>query len=358
MKRIIEGLALRVSLLAAFCGLASGCGSSGGSDDESVARAMQRSMQADLTELWSAAKDLQAAAPTPSGRGWDKAMDAAAIASMKAAWVRARTAYEHVEGATAPVFPDVDVAIDERYDGFLATLGAAGDPDPFDDHGVTGMHAIERILYADTIPAGVVTFEATLPGYKAAAFPATEQEAAAFKDQLCGRLVDDTKGLLDAWTPVKIDISGSFQGLIGLVNEQQEKVNKASTDQEESRYSQRTMADLRANLAGTQSIYGLFREWLKKQPAMGPIPNGVEVDASITEGLAALGTLYETVPGDAIPQPPPTWRAEHPSDADLETPFGKLYAAIHDAVNPEKPDSLVSVMNQGAQLLGLPGFVE
>jgi iron uptake system component EfeO len=357
MKRTIEGAALLAGLLAAACGVA-GCGSSGGSDGESVARAMQRSMQADLTELWSASKDLQAAAPTPSGRGWDVTMDAAAIAEMKAAWVRARAAYEHVEGATAPIFPDVDVAIDERYDGFLATLGAGGDPNPFDGHGVTGMHAIERILYADTIPAGVITFESTLPGYKAAALPATEQEAAAFKSELCGRLVDDTKGLLDAWTPAKIDISGAFQGLIGLVNEQQEKVNKASTNEEESRYSQRTMADLRANLAGTQAIYGLFRGWLTRQPASGPIPSGSDVDVSITVGLSALGTLYDTVPGDAIPQPPETWRAEHPSDADLDTPFGKLYTAVHDAVDPQQPDSMVSVMNQGAQLLGLPGFAE
>ena len=75
---------------------------------------------------------------------------------MKAAWVRARTAYEHVEGAIAPIFPELDAAIDERYDGFLADIGPTGDANLFDGTGVTGMHGIERILYSDSIPANVV----------------------------------------------------------------------------------------------------------------------------------------------------------------------------------------------------------
>lgn len=48
-------------------------------------------------------------------------MDAAAIDGMKESWAKARTAYEHIEGAIAPLFPDIDAAIDERYDGFLET---------------------------------------------------------------------------------------------------------------------------------------------------------------------------------------------------------------------------------------------
>jgi iron uptake system component EfeO len=270
--------------------------------------------------------------------------------------VQARDAYEHVEGATAPIFTDLDVAIDERYDGFLADLGP--DDDLFDDQGVTGLHAIERILYAPTTPAGVVAFEVTLPGYVKAAWPATEQEAASFKNVLCQRLVDDTRSLLDKWTPARIDVSGAFDGLIGLVDEQQEKVNKAATNEEESRYSQRTMADLRANLGGTTAIYGLFREWLKSKPAGADGVSGVEVDAAITKGLGDLATLYGTVPGDAIPEPPTMWSAENPKPADLETPFGKLYSAIHAAVNPAKSDSIVSHMNTGAKLLQIEGYTQ
>src|SRR5450432_1289052 len=174
-----------------------GCGSdSGATEQESVARAMQTSLVARLTTLHDAAIALQAAAPAPAGRGWDKDMDAAALTAMKTAWIQARGAYEHVEGATAPTFSDLDVSMDERYDGFLAGL-TNGDADLFDDQGVTGMHAIERILYADVTPATVVTFEKALPGYVPAAWPTTEAQATEFKTKLCARLVSDSKLLLD-----------------------------------------------------------------------------------------------------------------------------------------------------------------
>jgi iron uptake system component EfeO len=346
------------TLVVVALGLAgAGCGSDA-TEQEKVASAMQTSLVARLTTLHDSAVALQAAAPAPTGRGWDKDMDAQAFTDMKAAWIMARQAYEHVEGATAPVYSDLDVSMDERYDGFLATLGATGDQDLFDDKGVTGMHAIERILYADVTPATVVTFEAALPGYVAAAWPATEAQATEFKTKLCAKLVSDSEALLVGWTPLKIDIGGSFQGLVGLVNEQQEKVNLAATGAEESRYSQRTMADLRDNLDGTTVIYGLFSDWLKTKPAAGGMPSGADVDASITTGLGNLKTLYGTVPGDAIPQPPVTWSAEAPSAVDLATPFGVLYENVHAAVDPKMAGSLVVEMNDGATLLGIPVFTE
>jgi iron uptake system component EfeO len=349
-KTMISAGALAVGLALVGC-------DGGDGQKDTVSRAMQQSLQARLTTLYHAAQALHDAAPTPAGRGWDKDRDAQALADMKAAWTEARDAYEHVEGATAPIYPDIDVAIDERYDGFLADLKGEGDQDLFDDLRVTGMHAIERILYADVTPPAVVEFETSLPGYKAAAWPKTAEEAAAFKDKLCARLVTDTKMLLDEWTKAsRLDVSGAFQGLIGLVNEQQEKVNKASTNEEESRYSQHTMADLRANLDGTTAIYALFRDWLRTKPAGGTTPSGTDVDAAITAGLAELDTVYGGVQGDAIPAPPATWSAEAPSAADLQTPFGQLYTKIHDAVDPGKAGSLVNHMNDGANLLGIPGF--
>jgi iron uptake system component EfeO len=75
-------------------------------------------------------------------------------------------------------------------------------------------------------------------------------------------------------------------------------------------------------------------------------------------GLGDLDTLYGTVQGDAIPPPPATWSAETPSDADLATPFGQLYKKIHDEVSVMKAGSLVNNMNDGANLLGIPGFTE
>ena len=337
-----------------------GCGSDSPADEKAqVASAMQTSMKGDLTDLWQASVDLQAAAPLTVGRGWDATQDAAAIAAMKAAWVRARTAYEHVEGATAPIFSDIDISIDERYDGFLASPAGLADADLFDGAGITGMHAIERILYADVIPANVIAFEATIPGYQPATFPLSEAQAAEFKNGLCTKLVTDAKLLLDQWTPQQIDVAGAFKGLEGLMNEQQEKVNKASSGEEESRYSQRTMADLRANLDGTTKIYNLFSAWLQSKPATAMVPaTGVQVDASIKGGFTSLAAVYATIPGDAIPTPPATWAAEAPSAADLLTPFGTLYEAVHGAVDPTMPGSVVYQMNEGALLLDIPVFSE
>src|SRR4051812_22828719 len=69
-----------------------------------VVASMHDSIGQNLADLVQAAKDLQAAAPD---HAWDKITDAAAINNMIAAWKRTRVAYEHVEGATAPLFGDL-----------------------------------------------------------------------------------------------------------------------------------------------------------------------------------------------------------------------------------------------------------
>jgi iron uptake system component EfeO len=303
----------------------------------------------DVKTLAAAALEIQNAAPLPTGRGWDKT-DAAALATMRASWLKARTAYEHIEGALAPLFPDIDSAIDARYDDFLAELvGKGGDAYLFDDQGVTGMHAVERILFAETIPPRVVEFERVLPGYVAAAAPATAQEAADFKNKLCAKLVADTKRLTAEWTPAKIDVRIAYAGLIALVAEQAEKVKKAATGEEESRYAQRTMSDLRDNLDGTKKVYAIFQPWLTSKASPS-----ADLDRAILAGLAALDASYKAVTGDAIPEPPATWSAESPSAADLQTPFGKLYTAVTNQVDASKNDSVVSKLDAAGILLGFP----
>jgi len=138
------------------------------------------------------------------------------------------------------------------------------------------------------------------------------------------------------------------------MNEQREKVTKAATFEEESRYSQRTMADLRANLEGTTKAYTLFAPWLSAHAG----DDGKTTDQKIQAGLASLSAVYATVQGDAIPPPPSTWSAEHPSDADLQTPFGKLYSSVKAAVDPAVDGSIVAEMNDAARVLGFPEFVE
>jgi len=304
---------------------------------------------ADVDALAAAAVAIQNAAPTPTGRGWDKT-DEPAVAAMRASWLEARTAYEHIEGALAPLFPDIDTAIDARYDDFLANLTAqGGDKYLFDDQGVTGMHAIERILFSETTPARVVAFEKALPGYVVAQHPATQQEAADFKAKLCAKLVADTKILVGEWKPAKIDVRIAYAGLVSLVAEQQEKVKKAATSEEESRYAQRTMTDLRDNLEGTKRVYAVFQPWLTSKPSPAS-----DIDKAVLAGLASIDAAYKAVPGNAIPEPPATWSAENPSAADLQTPFGKLYTAVLEQSDVAKKGSVVSKLDEAGAILGFP----
>jgi iron uptake system component EfeO len=205
----------------------------------------------------------------------------------------------------------------------------------------------------------VITFESTLSGFVPAAFPASAIQSTQFKTLLLGRIITDANTLEQQWTPAKIDLNGAFGGLISLMNEQREKVNKASTGEEESRYSQRTMTDIRDNLEGTKKIYAIFSPWLKtKTNASDPTLDGPTVDAAIEAGFAKLDTLYAQVSGEAIPPPPDTWSSESPSAADLETDFGKLYTGIQAAVAHDAPDSVVYNMNQAATILGFAQFTE
>src|SRR5262249_39498092 len=143
-----------------------------------------------LDALAAAVEEIQAAAPAPDEDGWNASRDADAVASMKAAWQRARDSYEHIEGAIAVLFPEIDISIDERYDAFVETMA---DDNLFDGTGVTGVHAIERILWSDSISQRVINFESKLPHYQPAVFPANAQQARDFKEKLCGQLVADTQ---------------------------------------------------------------------------------------------------------------------------------------------------------------------
>jgi iron uptake system component EfeO len=213
---------------------------------------------------------------------------------------------------------------------------------------VTGMHAIERILYAPETPAHVIEFEASLQGYTAARFPTSEAEAKEFKTSLCAKLIADAKTLKSQWQSASnYDLGAAFQGLIDLVNEQKEKVNKASSSEEESRYSQRTMADLRDNLTGTRAVYALFQPWILSKDG------GEQVDADVLAGFDRLDALYHKVQGDFIPTVPATWSSEAPSDADKASDFGQLYLGVRAAVDPNTPGSIVDRLDKAAMLMGL-----
>ncbi len=298
----------------------------------------------ELDGLRAAAVAIQAAAPSPSADGWS----ADDTAGMKSAWTDARRGYERVEGAIAVLFPDLDAATDERYDGFIAE---GPDDDLFDGDHVTGVHAIERIVWADQHPEWVVAFESALPNYTVAVFPADAAQATTFRDGLCQRLVDDTTTMRDDFEPLALDAAAAFRGVIGSMAEQYEKVGLAATGEDESRYAQFTLGDMRANLEGGRAIYDAFVPWLEAS-------GGSDVNVEIEAGFARVEAAYDAIGGDAIPAVPATWNPDAPSAEDLTTPYGELWTLLSTEADPTIAGSLVERMTAAADTLGIPQLPE
>lgn len=353
-ERVREAVGWALLLLSVNGALAcqtSNAATSASAQRQRVQSEMKTLISAQLDAWHAAASELQRVAPTPSGRGWDLREDAAAITAMKEAWQKGRDAYERVEGAVAPLFPESDAATDARYDDFLLRLGAVGDPTSFDGEGVIGMHAIERILWADSTPATVVEFERNLPGYRPARMPGSSDEARRFRDELVGRLLADIERLRQAFAPLSLDVAFAFQGTIDLAMEQVEKVDKASSGQEESRYAQSTMRDLRHNYQGCLDAYLVFQPWLRQTP------EGRNEDTRVLAAFERLRQSYDTVSGSAIPEPPARWSSLAPHPEALETPFGNLFLQVKSEADPERDDSLVAALYRTARVLELRDVV-
>lgn len=295
----------------------------------------------ELHALNAAALRIQAAAPTRAA-DWTSGD----LGTLEAAWRDARVSYERTEGPIAVLFPELDAATDERYDGFIAE---GADTHLFDGEGVIGVHGIERIVWAGRHPPDVVAFESALPNYLPAAFPANDTEATAFRDELCQRLVDDTNTMHEEFEPVALDSAAAFRGVIGSMAEQYEKVNLALTGEDESRYAQHTLGDMRANLEGGRAIYDAFHPWIDAE-------GGEAVDAEIDAGFERVEAAYAAISGDAIPPVPATWNPDDPSEAELATEYGQLWLLLSTEADPTIAGSLVERMGAAADLLGIPQF--
>lgn len=329
---------LFVSLLAL-----SACAASA-RDEEAVAiDRVKAYVGGQLDALVTASAAIQSAAPPADADGWNASDDAAAVAEMRAHWGEARDAYESIEGAIAVLFPDLDAATDERYDGFVAE---APDDDLFDGEGVTGVHAIERILWADAQPSWVVEFESGLPNYRAAAYPATAAEAEAFRAELVARLVTDVTRMRDDFEPLALDSAAAYGGVIGSLAEQSEKVSLAATGEDESRYAQHTLADMRANLAGGREIFAAFEPWLVSA-------GGDELIDATHAQFDAIAAAYAAIDGNALPPVPADWNPDAPTEADLATPYGQLWRLLGTQTDPDA-DGVVARMAEGAELLEIP----
>lgn len=297
----------------------------------------------ELEALHAAAKAIRDAAPAPDDDGWNIGDDEDAVLAMRDAWKDARDSYERIEGAIAVLFPNYDASTDERYDGFIEE---GPDENLFDGEGVTGVHAIERILWAEEHPEHVVEFESALPNYAVAAFPASEDEATDFVEGLTQRLIDDTKAMVDQFKPLALDPPSAFRGVIGSMEEQIEKLNLAATGEDESRYAQYTLGDMRANASGGREIFEAFIPQLEAKGAAGR-----DLEEKILAGFDDLSAYYADIDGDAIPPVPATWNPDDPSEEDLDTAYGKLYAKVSVAADPDAEESLVKLMLEAAELL-------
>lgn len=336
-------LALALALFAT-----AGCGDAPVDARTQAITSTKAAIDADLAELTNALRALRAAAPAPDADGWNATADAASLARMRAAWKRARRAYEHVEGAIALLFPDLDASMDERYDGFVVELPGRRDADLFDGEGVTGMHAVERILWSNETPAYVVAFERSIAGegYTPAAFPSNAAQATAFRDALMGRLVRDAEQLQREFAPLALDSAAAYRGVIGSIAEQVEKLSKAATAEEESRYSNTTLFDMRANLEGARRTFAAFRPWLTERGSTALI-------TSIEARFDAIDRAYSSLGTDALPRIPDGWNAESPSAAHLATPYGQLHVLLTRESDAAAQGSLVALMNAAGDAMGI-----
>lgn len=340
----------RISCLSTLLLLALGavgCGESQPlSDHDAALFSVKRDITADLGVLVTEVTAMRAALPPPDADGWNAAADRAAVTAMRQHWFLARAAYERIEGAVAILFPEGDYEIDARYDGFLANLPGHRDDDLFDGEGVTGMHAVERILWADEHPPVVLAFERGQPGYVPAAFPSTEAEATRFRDGLMARLVRDVTRMRDGFAPLALDPSSAFRGVIGSMREQAEKVDNAASGEEESRYARATLLDMRSNLTGASRTWLAFRPWVLSR-------GGVALAQRVDQKLTALRAQYDLPTGNSIPPVPEGYDPDMPSQSDRQTPFGALRDFVHSETDASLDGSLVFEMNAAADLLGI-----
>jgi len=345
---LIGAVTLIGAAALAACGLAA-CGDEPADLEADAVLGVKAYVEAQLAVMETCAQSLADHAPAPDADGWSHAADTVAVDAMRADWRCLRTSYERIEAAIAVLFPQYDASLDERYDGFIAD---GADANLFDDTGVTGVHAVERILWASEHPPQVIEFEESLVGYSEARTPATEAEARSFRDVLVGLILSDLGAMMADFAPAALDAASAFRGVIASMAEQLEKTNFAASGEDESRYAQHTLGDMRANLAGGREIYAHFQPWLRSRDG------GEALDASVLAGFDRVANMYDTLPGDALPPVPSTWNPRMPSAEDAATPYGMLHALLIEESDVRKDGSVVDQMSKAADLLGIPQLPE
>jgi iron uptake system component EfeO len=342
LRRLASSALVALALALPSCSTDNALVLADAAHDASAAAAAKAILLDRAHDLAQAAQSLRIAAPSTAA-GWQ---DAAAIAAMRGAWKDAHRAYRQVSGASGMLFPELAEELDGRYEEALAR---GADPYLFDDEGFFGLHAVERVLWADAIPAGVLAKESAWEGYVAPAFPATDEEAADFRAALCARLVAESEELEQKIEALDLESPAAYEAAVRLVEAELDELVEAGEGLDFSRYAAFSLADLRASLASAEATHAVFRDWLLTKE------EGAHVDGEIAEGFARLSQAFASIEGDAIPSPPEGWSATAPTSAMQATPFGALFAAVHAESDDTTDGSLAHSMDEAAGLLGIHG---
>ncbi len=289
---------------------------------------------------------LCAAAPAPAEGGWVHPRDDAAIKAMIAAWHNARKAGAGLEGALALLPPGRAADIQGAYE---TALEAGPDPDPFDDRGFIGLHAMERVIWAERVPAPVLAYEASLDGYAAPAFPADAEQAEHFRDKLCARAAADTGAAEAEIEAMSLDPQAAYAIVDHLADGQLVKLEAAGAHRGSARYAGYALTDLRDGLATAAAVHAVFRPWLATK-ASGP-----QAFEEVTKAIARLEKQYTAVGTDALPPVPEGWSNSSFSEESLSTPFGRLFAVVHNETDSSLDGSLTHGWHACAGLLGIDG---
>ena len=321
---------------------------------QEVVTGMHDSLVADIAVLVEASATLGQQAPAGA---WDQARDQAAISSMKDTWARARTAYEHIEGAIAPLFPSWTARSTPA-----TTINWGGQRKRRQslrrrrDHGAPRRRA-DPVVGQHSRGSGDV--REGPPRLPASSLPGDRPRGGRLQEQAVrpsrGRR-KNSAGAVDAAEDRPrglvrrarfADERAAREGQQGV--ELRRRIPLFAAD--DARHSRQPGGD-------DQDLPSLSTLAETKENTTDPQKDGKTVDAAIESGFAKVATLYGMTTGDAIPQPPSTWSSEHPSTDDLATPFGVLYQGVSEIVDPNKEGSVVFEMNSAATILEFPGFKE
>ncbi len=332
-------------------GLLVGCNADGNREiladqarDEQVVTAANALFQSRFDAFAVATEALRNAAPAPDLDGWNAKDDAVAVASMRTAWLEARAAYTSVEVLASTLSPELHRRLDTDYDDLIA---GSADTFAFDEHGVAGLQAVERILWSDVIPAHVIDHEAPLEHYFAADFPRTEHEAEELKNELLAHLSTDARTLRDGFRAAPIDASTAYSTTTRSLQEQLGQLEEAGKGEGKARYAGVSLANLRTDLAATEATYAVFRSWILAKST------GAHTDEEVAKAFTRLHAALARSPGDELPLPPAGWPASDPSGEMLATPFGILFAATRDEADASVDGSLCFEMVEAAGLVGV-----